>query len=151
MTKGLDRVARVVRHFDASPERVFDAWLDPREASKWLFTSPTSATHSTLIDARVGGAWTITDRREGTNYTAVGTYLEIDRPRRLVFDFGMPQFSPEFSRVVVELASEGKGCVLTLIQEPVPPEAVEGATEGWRQMLEALDAILAQVRAESVR
>ena len=75
MINDLDKVARLVRHFDASPERVFDAWLDPQVTGKWLFTSPTSETHSTLIDARVGGAWAITDRRDGTTYTAVGTYL----------------------------------------------------------------------------
>jgi uncharacterized protein YndB with AHSA1/START domain len=150
MIKDLDKVARLVRHFDASPERVFDAWLDPQVAGKWLFTSPTSETHSTLIDARVGGAWAITDRRDGTTYTAVGTYLEIDRPRRLVFEFGMPQFSPEFSRVIVELAPEGEGCILTLSQEPVPSAAVEATTEGWRQMLEALAASLAKVRGEAV-
>ncbi|MGH9720705.1 MAG: SRPBCC family protein [Bryobacteraceae bacterium] len=28
---------RVTRHFDASPERVFDAWLDPEMIGKWMF------------------------------------------------------------------------------------------------------------------
>jgi uncharacterized protein YndB with AHSA1/START domain len=34
MTGDPDRVLRVTRHFDASPERVFDAWLDPQTARK---------------------------------------------------------------------------------------------------------------------
>ena len=31
-------VVRVSRRFDVAPERVFDAWLDPRSAGKWPLT-----------------------------------------------------------------------------------------------------------------
>ena len=33
----------------------------------------------------------------------VGTYLEIDRPHRLVFTFGVPKFSPVMTRVTIDL------------------------------------------------
>jgi hypothetical protein len=75
----------------ASAERVFDAWVNPGTAAKWLFTTPKSEWHNAEMDVRVGGRWTIVDRREGTDYKAIGEYLEIDRPRRLAFTFGMPQ------------------------------------------------------------
>ena len=100
---------RMSRRLDASPERVFDAWVDPKVAAKWLFTSPTSESHSTELDVRVGGGWTIIDRRDGVDYRAIGEYLEIDRPRRLVFTFGMPQFAEGFARVAVEIAADGTG------------------------------------------
>jgi len=29
--------ARVTRRFQASPERVFDAWLDPEMIARWMF------------------------------------------------------------------------------------------------------------------
>jgi len=102
MTEILETL-RITRRFDAAPERVFDAWLDPARAGRWLFTSPTSERHSTDLDVRVGGKWTIVDRRDGVDYTARGDYLEVDRPRRLVFSFGMPQFSPLSCRVIVEI------------------------------------------------
>lgn len=82
MTVDPDRILRMTRRFDAAPERVFDAWLDPQMASKWLFTSPESEKYEAQIDARIGGRYTITDRRGGKEYTGVGEYLEIDRPRR---------------------------------------------------------------------
>ena len=135
---------QLTRHFAASPERVFDAWINPAIACKWLFTSPTSERNSTLIDARVGGAWAITDRREGMNYTVIGEYLEIIRPSRLVFTFGMPQFSPELTRVIVEIAPDGEGSILTLTQEGVEPGSGEAMTDGWGKMFDALATSLPQ-------
>jgi uncharacterized protein YndB with AHSA1/START domain len=134
---------RLVRRFEASPERVFDAWLDPRVASRWLFTGPTSQAHDVEIDPRVGGAWRITDRRDGIDYVAHGEYLEIDRPRRLVFSFGMPQFSPAFNRITVEIASDGAGALMTLIHEGVPASDREGLEAGWSEMFGHLTAALA--------
>ena len=135
---------RMTRHFEWAPERVFDAWLDPRIASKWLFTTPTSESHSTEIEARVGGRWTIVDRRAGTDYKAIGEYLEVDRPRRLVFTFGMPQFSAEFTRVTVEIATAGAGCDLTLIHERLSWAEVSETEKGWTAMLERLAVNLLQ-------
>jgi len=48
-------LARVVHHFTASAERVFDAWLDPTVASRWWFTTPGSESNNTTIDGRIGG------------------------------------------------------------------------------------------------
>ena len=133
---------RMSRRFDASPERVFDAWADPRVAAKWLFTSPTSESHSTELDVRVGGGWAIIDRRDGVDYRAIGEYLEVDRPRRLVFSFGMPQFAEGFARVIVEIAADGTGALMTLTQEDVPAGAEAGLEEGWSAMFETLAVLL---------
>jgi uncharacterized protein YndB with AHSA1/START domain len=129
---------RISRELKFSPERVFDAWLDPRIACRWLFTSPTSEEHTMDADTRVGGKWSITDRRGGVNYTALGEYLEIDRPRRLVFSFGMPQFSVEFARVTVEVVAASDGCTLTLTHEQLPWASVPETEKGWMAMLDGL-------------
>jgi uncharacterized protein YndB with AHSA1/START domain len=132
-------VLRIERRFDATPETVFDAWLDPRIAAGWLFTAGSSEAHAIGLDPRLGGQW-ITDRRLGRDYQARGEYLEIDRPRRIVFTFGMPQFSPEFCRVTVEIRRDGAGCVLELTQEPVPVGDQDGARRGWLEMFDTLAA-----------
>lgn len=129
---------RLSRRFDASPERVFDAWLHPEFADKWLMTTPDSESHRTEMDARVGGKWTIVDSRDRVDYTAIGEYLEIDRPRLLVFTFGMPQFSPEFSRVTIEILPEKGGCILNLTHENVLPDYRSDTIKGWGKMFDSL-------------
>jgi uncharacterized protein YndB with AHSA1/START domain len=129
---------KMSRRFDASPQRLFDAWTDPSVAHGWLFTGPGSERHSAEMDLRVGGKWTIVDRRGGVDYTAIGEYLEIERPRRLAFTFGMPQFSPAFSQVTIEIVADGAGAVMTLIQEGLPPEHIPATEDGWAKMFDAL-------------
>jgi uncharacterized protein YndB with AHSA1/START domain len=134
---------KMTRRFDAPPERLFDAWTDPRLAHDWLFTGPDSESHSAEMDLRVGGKWKIADRRGGVDYTAIGEYLEIERPRRLAFTFGMPQFSPAFTQVTVEIAADGDGARMTLTQEGLPPEHIPPTEDGWVKMFEALSSQLA--------
>jgi uncharacterized protein YndB with AHSA1/START domain len=143
MTEALETL-RITRRFDAAPERVFDAWIDPGRAGRWLFTSPTSERHSTDLDVSVGGKWTIVDRRDGVDYTALGEYLEIDRPRRLVFSFAMPQFSPLSCNVIVDIVADGDGCILTLSQTDLAPAALKPTEAGWSDMFDALVIVIQQ-------
>jgi uncharacterized protein YndB with AHSA1/START domain len=138
---------RLVRTFDASPERLFDAWTDPAVVAGWLFTTPASEAHHVALDLRVGGGWEIVDRRDGTDYRAIGAYLEIEPPRRLVFTFGMPQFSDAFSQVTVEIEADGAGARMTLIQAQLPPDAIPALEQGWREMFDQLAKVISAKRA----
>ncbi len=129
----------VKRHFEASAERVFDAWVDPQRAGRWLFASPTGEIVRVEIDARVGGGFLITRRDGDVDIEHVGKYLEMERPGKLVFEFSVPRFSKEITVVCVEIVSGGKGCDLTLTHTGVLPEWVERTTEGWGKILEGLN------------
>jgi len=144
MTPGSTHPLRITRRFDASPERLFDAWLDPTIARQWLFSSPGAdlAARRVEIDPRVGGKRLMTNQHQGVEILGLGEYLEIDRPRRLVFTFAIPQFSPDFDRIVVEIVSEGSGSLLTLTHEKLPPEFHDATESGWLEMFETLDGVL---------
>jgi uncharacterized protein YndB with AHSA1/START domain len=134
---------RITRRFDFPIERVFDAWLDPARASKFLFATPTGKMVRVDIDARVGGTFNIT-RRDGEDVEHIGTYLEIDRPRRLVFTFGVPKFSIQMTRVTLDLRALETGCELTLTHEGVLPEWLERGREGWSMIIDGLSTSLAE-------
>jgi len=135
---------RVARHFAAPAGRVFDAWLDRERAGKWLFATPAGTMVRVEIDPRVGGAFTLVDRRGGEDVEHTGEYLEMDRPRRLAFNFRVPKFSNDATRIAIDIApAEDSGCELTLVHEGVYPEYAERTETGWNGILDALAKALA--------
>ena len=135
---------RVTRSYDFPAERVFDAWLDPKLAREWLFTTPDGEMVRAEVDPRVGGKFCFVDRRAGEDVAHVGEYLEIDRPRRLVFTFGVPKYSPDFERVTVEIRARGEGCELILTHELHDATFSRDQVEaGWTGILAGLARSLA--------
>ena len=120
---------------------VFDAWLDPEKAGKFLYATEEGEMVRVEIDPGVGGRYAIVERRDGQDVEHTGEYLEIDRPRRLVFTLQVPLYSEEADRVTVEVAPADGGCELTLIHETSPQWADQTA-EGWKMILESLTSVL---------
>ncbi len=133
---------QVTRKFSASAERVFDAWLDPKTVGKWLFATPTGKMVKIKIDARVGGSYTSVEQRDGVDVEHTGEYLEIDRPRRLVFTLKVPKYSQENTKLTIEIRSLEFGCELTLTHEGVLPDYVARTTSGWNMILDQLAGTL---------
>jgi len=133
---------RVCKVFDQPVERVFDAWLDTRIARKFLFATPAGKMIHAEIDAREGGDFLLIDRRDGVDIHHVGTFVEIDRPHRLEFDFTVPYYSTETTRVGLSLVRLERGCELILTQEDVSSELGPQTEEGWKMILDALETQL---------
>jgi uncharacterized protein YndB with AHSA1/START domain len=133
----------VSHRYQAPPERVFDAWLDPELARRFAFATPTGTMIKAEIDPRVGGRFNLTDRRPDMGDVAhVGEYLEIDRPRRLVFTFGVPQYDPAMTTVTLEIRPVDGGCELTLTHEGVAEEWAKDTPKGWEMILEGLGKVV---------
>lgn len=125
------------------PEQVFDAWLDPEVANRFLFATPDGVRTRVDIDPRVGGRFRIDERRGAELAMHFGEYLEIDRPRRLVFTFGTdPQEPP--SRVTIEVVPAPGGSEVRLSHEIARKwaEWADRTREGWEQILRSLEAAL---------
>ena len=150
MTKTIE--AKVSHRFSASPERVFDAWLDAHRVREWM-ALPFSAlggrpvdVRRVDIDARVGGRFTFSDMREDGEAVHWGTYLEIDRPRRLVFTwFTSTEDEQEDNSVVtVTIEPDGEGCVATIVHRMDArwAEYISQAEQGWSGMLSQIAAMM---------
>lgn len=133
---------RVTRRFNASPERVFDAWLDVGTARRFLFATPTSEMVRAEIDARVGGSFVFVDRRNGEDVAHIGHYVEITRPRRLAFTFSVEKYSQDTNRVTIDIVPSGTGSELTLTHEKVPQEYASRTEGGWIMVLDGLAGTL---------
>ncbi len=128
---------QISRQFDASPEAVFEAWLDAESVCQWLFATPGGVMEKVEIVPRVGGGFTINERRGETLATHFGAYLEIDRPHRLVFTFSVSADVPE-TRVAVDVEPAPGGCRLTLTHEGVWADYEERTRAGWTMILDGL-------------
>lgn len=133
---------QVGRNFDASPERVFDAWLDAAFMSRWLFATPTGTMVRAEAEAVVGGRFVFVDQRDGVDVEHLGRYLEIERPHKLVFEFAVPKFSTEYTRVEVVITAIAGGCRLDLTHSGVLPDYQERTVQGWTGILEGLAGAL---------
>ena len=71
-----------------------------------------------------------------------GEYVEIDRPRRLVFTFAVKKFSAQSTRVSIDIVPQGTGCHLTLTHEDVLPDYADRTQAGWTSILDKLAATL---------
>lgn len=128
---------QVSRRFSAPPERVFDAWLDPASVGRWLFATPGGVMELCEVDARVGGRFAIVERRGDGLAEHFGEYVELERPRRLSFDF-WTSFGEERTRVTVEIEPDGDGCRLSLTHEGVWADYEVRTRQGWAAILDGL-------------
>ena len=142
--------ARVTQRFKASADRVYDAWLNPAQVRLWMTAALRSFglpgdIQRIEINARVGGKFFFSDIRDGTEAKHWGSYLELDRPRKIVFTWIVDE-SEEGNPSVVTLTidPEADGCVATIVHELDAQwiEFVSQTEGGWSRMLNEVENLL---------
>lgn len=98
---------------------VFDAWVQPEALSRWLRTEAAPPSSVTL-DRRVGGSFEIRLQGGDGEVALRGSYLEIDRPSRLMFTWASPGTDERESIVTLDLQPQGQGTRLTLTHDGLP-------------------------------
>ena len=132
----------VKQKFAEDDGTVYDAFLDPKLARQFLFATPSGEMVRAEIDARVGGTYTFVERRDGKDVLHTGEYVELVRPLRIVFTFGVPAYSSEVSTVEIGIRHIGEGCELVLTNSGVLRDYAEGTRDGWaRILLKARDVL----------
>ncbi len=133
---------RVARRFSAPPERVFDAWLAPEVAGRWLFATASRPMTDVDIDPRVGGAFRFAARGNDEIIEHRGEYIEIVPHRRLVFTLSTADRPRAITRVTVEITPRKTGCELALTHEKMPADDANHAEGRWAGVLYGLDETL---------
>ena len=140
--------ARVTHEFEHSAEDVFDAWLTPELIRQWMGAAlkesmPDTRMIEVSVTPKVGGTFTFTDTRDNDETAPTGTYLEIERPHRLVFTW-LPD-SEEHSVVTITIEPISTGCRLTLVHEMEGQWAdhLPKTQAAWERMAAHIDRTLA--------
>jgi len=142
--------------FDASPERVWQLWADPRQLERW-WGPPTYPATVTAHDLRPGGRveYHMTGP-EGDQPHGYWEVLEVDAPRRLVFRDGFadadgrPNSDMPINDVRVAISDIGAGRTRMSIESIFPDAAAMeqllamGMEQGLTEAAGQIDAILAE-------
>ena len=127
---------------NAPIEKVFDAWLNPQLLSRFMLPMPGMAQPKTEVEAREGGRFTIYMDVGDQIIPHSGTYLEMERPNRLVFSWESP-FSTDGSCVTLNfIAMDAKTTRLELTHVRFIDEQSRANHEaGWGNILSSLDQV----------
>ena len=132
------------RTVPASREAVFSAWTDPDSVRRW-FGAPDTSIPRADLDVRVGGDYRIEMESPLGTASVFGTYIEVERPERLVYTFcweGLPAPIAE-TQVTVEFHDRGAATEVVLTHERQPSRAVhEWHRWGWTHSLERFADLL---------
>jgi uncharacterized protein YndB with AHSA1/START domain len=147
-------IVRATYRYNVPAAKVFDAWLTPAQAGRFLFATRTGNILQCEIEPEVGGSFTVTDRRlhpdaDESFYEAQhrGVYVEIERPTRLAFDFSVEPSSDVPTRVTLDFVPLGVSITELVLAHNlgVGRDAQinqERTRQGWTNMLEQLNKVL---------
>jgi uncharacterized protein YndB with AHSA1/START domain len=123
----------------ASPETVWEFLVDSDKATRWMGTSAS-------LDPRPGGGYRV---QVIPANTAVGEFVELDPPRRLVYTWGWEpgggsSLPPGATRIEIDLIPDGDGTRLLFAHRDLPTaEEARRHGLGWDHYLGRLATIAA--------
>jgi uncharacterized protein YndB with AHSA1/START domain len=134
----------VRREIAAAADVLFDAWLDARSLGTWLRPGGIRETRAET-DPREGGTFRIVMVDDKSSIVHTGTYLEIDRPRRLVFTWSSPatRFRDSVVTVTFQPSQPSPTSTVVEIHQIGLPDGDAQASHhaGWTDALRVLDAV----------
>jgi uncharacterized protein YndB with AHSA1/START domain len=138
----------IARTYDATPEQVWAAWVDPEQVARWwgpdCFETPLD---TVVIEPRPGGRYDLTmiDTNSGTAYPVRQEIVELSAPELLVLRHEpMPEHGlhePIVTRL--EFHREDGGTRLEVTGGPYNAAMGPNAEQGWGEQLDKLARLLA--------
>jgi len=135
-------LARATITVNAPTEKVWDALTKPELIKQYLFGTEVTTDWKAGSPIRYRGVW------QGKPYEDKGKVLQVEPGKLIVSTFwsslaGLPDAPENYKTVRYELASEGSGTRLTVIQDNNDSEDEARHSEGnWRMVLEGLKKLV---------
>jgi uncharacterized protein YndB with AHSA1/START domain len=137
-----DLTLTVRRTIKASPEQVYNAWLNPAVMKRFMAGGSDQTVGEARTDARVGGGFHVLMQGE-KDIPHQGVYKVLTPFSRIVFTWESP-YSPADSEVELLFTPVAEGTEVVLNQVKFLSAGLrDGHIAGWTRILERLDARLA--------
>lgn len=139
---------RMTRFLPATPDEVFDAYTDAEKQKIWFsILDERPGVVEIEVDLRVGGTQTaVWGPDADTLFRETQTFLEIDRPHRLVTESSgsSPDGQTMTTRVELTFEAQGDGCLVSVVQSGFPGVEVRDFFGGevWRGAFDRIEAYL---------
>jgi uncharacterized protein YndB with AHSA1/START domain len=133
-----ERIVDVERRIAATPDEVFTYLTDPEKYTRWKG-------ERAELDPRPGGLYRV---RMGPDAVALGEYVEVEPPSRVVFTWGWEgsaDVPPGSTTVEITLREDGDGTLLRLRHTGFPSGAdADLHREGWEMYVDRLATVAAE-------
>jgi uncharacterized protein YndB with AHSA1/START domain len=132
-----DLTLSLKRTIKASPEAVYDAWLDPVTITRFMAGGADQRVTEARTDPRVGGTFRIVMTSD-KDIAHQGVYRDLVPHSLIRFTWESP-YSPAESEVTIHLSPVADGTEITLSQVKFLSEgARDGHLGGWTRILDRL-------------
>lgn len=129
------------RTIKASPEQIYNAWLDPAMMTRFMSPRPDMHVAEARSDAREGGRFFVLMVGD-KEYPHEGAYKELTPFSRIVFTWEAPWSAPDTQvELVLNPVADGTEVVLTHVKF-MSDESRDNHEKGWNGILGKLDALL---------
>ncbi len=133
----------IKRRFNASPEKVFSAWIDPEKVKRWMGPGEVKPL-LVETDPRTGGRYRwLMQAPSGEHHDVSGVYREFVPNEKLVFTWGWVSTPERESLVTLTFKPDGTGTIMTMLHEQFFDEtARDNHNKGWTNAMDKLEKYL---------
>jgi uncharacterized protein YndB with AHSA1/START domain len=134
----------IKRRFNATPEKVYAAWTDPKKVAQWMGPGDVKMLRCDC-DARVGGRFRwVMKAPDGEEHDVSGVYREVVPNERLTFTWAWHSTPERESLVTVQLKPDPIGTLLIFNHEQFADEAARDSHKrGWGTFFDVLETFVA--------
>jgi uncharacterized protein YndB with AHSA1/START domain len=138
------KVVRIERTFQASAEKVFDAWTNEEVIRRWFRPQAGWLEPDAEVDLRVGGAIRVVMRNpNGEPVGAGGEYTLIERPHRLVFTWTFDDDPSNEQLIEIEFIEEDEGTRVVFVNSQISDrERRDSQYDGWSTCIDEMQRVL---------
>ena len=138
-----DDVIRIEISFNASIEKVWNAWTDPHLVLQWFGSDPNGKGVKAVLDVQPGRHYEIAFKDgDGTEHTCMGKYLNVEKFKQLSFTWEWKNEPGVQSLVTVLLSARNNTSHMIFEHKNVGAASAHNYLVGWKATFSKLEEVL---------